>query len=168
MEKEEKLIWEGSPSQWLNFGVYALCLLCIPAVLFLIQFLPEAIPKNIVIPVFIGIPALIALWKYLNVSSHQFKITTERIIEQSGVLNRRVHDIELYRVKDIQIEQSIVNRIFGLSKIIVLSSDRTNPRLVMESIRRGLQVREDLRKAVEVRRDEKMAREMDFDGGEIG
>lgn len=168
MEKEEKLLWEGSPSQWTNGLVFLLAILAVPAVVFLAQFIPEAIPLKIVIPILIGIPALVALWNYLLVRAHQFKITTERLTEQTGILTRKLNDIELYRVKDVVVEQSLTNRIVGLSRLKVISSDRSNPELVMPAIKNGFEVREKLRKAVEIRRDEKMAREMDFDGGEIG
>jgi uncharacterized membrane protein YdbT with pleckstrin-like domain len=138
---EEKVIWAGSPSQWTNFWYYVACILVIP------------------------IP--IAIWKWIQRNQHDFTITEERIIEQSGVFTRKIHDIELYRIKDVRVEQSLLYRMINLANIIIVSSDRNSPELVLPAIKNGVDVREQLRKAVEVRRDKKQAREMDFDSGEV-
>ncbi len=142
MEKQEEFIWKGSPSQWTNFWWF---LGCITVVL---------------IPV--------AIWKWLTTKMHQFEITSERIIEKHGVFTRQIDDIELYRVKDIRIEEPFIYRMLGLSNLTIISSDRSLPTLKMSGIVNGMKVREDLRKAVEIRRDEKRAREMDFTGGDGG
>lgn len=139
MEQNEELIWKGSPSQWTNFWIFLSSILVVP------------------------IP--IAFWKWLSTEKNKYEITSERIIHQQGVFKVTVDDVELYRVKDIRIEQPFVYRMLGLSNLIVVSSDRTRPSLTIPAIKNGLQVREQLRKAVEKRRDEKRAREMDFTGG---
>lgn len=142
MEQEEAFIWKGSPSQWTNFWWFVGCI------------------TVILIPV--------AIWKWIMTKMHEFEITSERIIETKGVFTRKIDDIELYRVKDIRIEQPFIYRMFGLFNLTVISSDRSLPVLEMKAIINGKQVREDLRKAVEKRRDEKRAREMDFTGGDGG
>ncbi|NJL74332.1 MAG: PH domain-containing protein [Saprospiraceae bacterium] len=138
---EEKVIWEGSPSQWTNFWYYVSCILVVP------------------IPV--------AIWKWIECKQHDFKITEERIIEQNGVFTRKIHDVELYRVKDVRVEQPLIYRMLNLANIIVVSSDRTHPELLLPAIKDGITVREQLRKAVELRRDQKQAREMDFESGDL-
>ena len=44
-------------------------------------------------------------------------------------------DILLFRVMDISIRRTLIQRIFGLGTIIVVSSDKTNPNLEVKNIK---------------------------------
>ena len=61
----EKVIWEGTPSQKLNFFSYLFWLL----------------------PLFwLGLGLLVSLWKYLQIKTWKIKITNQRIIEEKGYI----------------------------------------------------------------------------------
>lgn len=137
----EKNLWKGSPSQWTNFGTYVLCFLTC----------------------WLVIPIFIALWRFFFVKLWKFEITDQRIIEEKGVLSKKTDELELYRVKDIRLEQPFFLRIVGLSNIIMVTSDKTNPIVKIPAIPNGKQLREELRKAVDIRRDIKGVRERDFE-----
>jgi membrane protein YdbS with pleckstrin-like domain len=138
---EEKVIWEGRPSQWTNFGTFVLC--------FLFSWL--------VIPIFI------ALWQYLVVRLWKIEVTDQRIIETKGVLSKTTDELELYRVKDIRLEEPFLLRLVGLSNIVLNTSDRTHPQVKIPAISNGQSLREELRIAVDIRRDKKRVRETDFE-----
>src|SRR5687768_1993081 len=93
----EKIIYEGSPSQLRNFWVFVSCLLVIP------------IPY--------------AFWKWLQVKCLKLKLTDQRIIMSEGVFNKTTSEIELYRVRDIGVEEPFFLRIFGVGHILVFSTD---------------------------------------------
>ena len=109
------------------------------------------------------IPALWAGWKWLTVRCHRFEISTERLKMFEGVLNRSVDEIELYRVKDTQIQQPILYRLFGLGHVILETSDRSHPKATLNAIKDPREVGEILRREVESLRDKKRVREVDFD-----
>lgn len=138
---EEKVIWVGSPSQWTNFGTYVLC--------FLFCWL--------VIPIFI------ALWAYLVVKSWKIEITDQRIIETKGVFSKTTDELELYRVKDIRMEQPFWLRLVDLSNILLSTSDKTDAFYTIPAIKNGKEIKEQLRMAVDIRRDIKRVRETDFE-----
>ena len=138
---EEKVIWVGGPSQWTNFGIYVLC--------FLFCWL--------VIPIFI------ALWKYLAVKSWKIEITDQRIIEEKGVFSKTTDELELYRVKDIRLEQPFWLRLVGLSNILLATSDKTHAFYTIPAIKTGKEIKEQLRIAVDIRRDIKRVRETDVE-----
>jgi membrane protein YdbS with pleckstrin-like domain len=138
---QEKIIWEGSPSQWTNFDTYVLC--------FFFSWL--------VIPIFI------ALWQYLVVKLWKIEVTDQRIIEIKGVLSKTTDELEHYRVKDIRLEEPFFLRLVGLSNIVLNTSDRTHPRVRIPAIQNGKALREELRIAVDIRRDKKRVRETDFE-----
>ena len=60
-------------------------------------------------------------------------------------------------------------RLTGLASIILATSDRSLPQLVIPAIRGGAELRELLRTQVELQRDRKRVRETDFDqvGGDF-
>ncbi len=140
METENK-IWEGSPSQWIHFMFYLACSVLIIAY---------------------GLGLILALWKFLDTKLNKIKITDQRIIEQRGILSITTNQLELYRVKDITLEQPFMLRIFGLSNIVLLTSDSTNPSYTLRGIEEGTALTEKIRIAIDKRRDNKGVKEVDF------
>src|SRR5689334_25396781 len=82
----EKPVWNGSPSQLLNFPVFLVC-----GLTFWLVF-----------------PVLIAIWKWLVVKNIRYELTTERLRVRYGVLNKALDELELYRVRDYKLEQPLV------------------------------------------------------------
>ncbi len=131
----EEVAWQGSPSQWLNAGWFAACILLIP------------------------IP--IAIWKYFNLRNMSFTLTTQRIKTEEGVLAKRYDQVELYRVKDAVLTRSLVQRILGLGTIRMITSDPSMPELIVPSISDSENVRELIRQNVERMRRLRGVRELD-------
>jgi uncharacterized membrane protein YdbT with pleckstrin-like domain len=76
----------------------------------------------------------------------------------TGVLSKRVDEVELYRVKDTRFDQPFLQRLFGLGNVVLISNDATTPTTVIRGIPDAKAVREKLRTLVEARRDEKRVR----------
>ena len=74
--------------------------------------------------------------------------------------------MELYRVKDTRLEKPFWLRIFGLSNIVLQTSDRSLPEVNIRAVRNGIEIREKLRKQVESLRDKKRVREVDFESSD--
>jgi uncharacterized membrane protein YdbT with pleckstrin-like domain len=156
----EEILWKGSPSQVLNLGKYLIALGLAAAI---------GVGGGFFWPAWIALvlPLGWALWIFLETRSIQHVLTTERIKLQSGVLNRKLDDVELYRVKDTSMERPFWYRIFGLSTLIIETSDRSQPRIEIKAVPRGDDLRETLRKQVEYWRDRKRVREVDFEDGMV-
>ena len=165
----EEVLWKGSPSQVLNLGKYVLVLLLVVAIVVVGLF-----PGLQLIWAALIIPAVWALWIYINTRSIHTELTTERIRLEKGIFNRKLDDVELYRVKDTSMERPFWYRFFGLSTLVIETSDRSQPRIEIKAVRDGDNLRETLRKQVEFWRDKKRVREVDFDetaateGGDSG
>jgi len=152
----ETTLWETSPSQWLNiwhFSGSAVLTIIIATV----GIIFSPLIWLLVIPIIGWV-----VWRGLVVRCQRYKLTTERIHVQVGVLNQKIDEIELYRVKDITMTRSLWMRMTGLASIHLKTSDRTLSKLDIPAIRQGDELREKLRKQVEVIRDNKRVREMDF------
>lgn len=136
---DERLIFRGSPSQWENFGV----------------FLVAGLFGALVFPLFW------ALWRWLETRSTRYEVTSERISHEFGVLSKRVEEVELYRVKDTAFDQPFWLRLVGLGHVVLRSSDRSDPVLVLRAVRDGRALRENIRGAIEKIREKKGVREID-------
>jgi len=137
----EKLIFEGSPSQLSNLGYYIVCLLLLPI---------------------FGIGLVLFLIRFLKTKFTKFEIDNERIIEKTGVLSRRTDETELYQVKDIRLEEPLFLRMMGLSTLQIVTSDKSSPLIELSGIKNGNELRKQLRELVEGRRDKKGIVERDL------
>ncbi len=152
----ETIVWEGSPSQVTNLGAYLVCALIAAAIAVAGALLaPQAYWLLIV-------PGVIALWKYLELMCFRYTVTTERVGLSRGILTKRTDSIELYRVKDTTVIEPFFLRLFGLADIVLSSSDRTTPLLVLHAVPNGMELREQIRASVERLRVQKSVREVDF------
>jgi len=154
----ETTLWKGSSSQWLNLGPFLIALVLMAGVgVAAVHFHLAWIWALLVIPLaYLG-------WKALDLRSRFFELTSERIRVTEGVLNQKIDEIELYRVKDISMERPFWMRLTGLASVSLQTSDRSLPFLTIPAIPDGVELRELLRKQVETVRDSKRVRELDMD-----
>lgn len=129
-------IWHGGPSQWVNLGWWLLALLVIP--------LPWAIYKSI------------------RTATTDFTLTTQRLRVRTGILSRQTEEVELYRVRDTAIRQSLFERVFGLGTIQVSSSDPRTPEFDLPAIKGAEGVREHFRRHTELMRQRRGVRDIDM------
>jgi hypothetical protein len=76
-----------------------------------------------------------------------YVITSERLKIIHGMLSRKVENFELIRVQDIDFNQGVGERIFGIGDIFVRGHDASNPEIVLRNIAEPEQVYEILRRA---------------------
>jgi len=136
--------FRGSTSRWLfgSFGGWGTLLLCVTLVGFLI----------------------IAVRWVQNISL-RYVLTDQRLILRQGLVLKREDDIELYRVKDIRVDYSLVNQLVGIGTITIRTSDATTGgvELQMRDIPDARRRREDMRRLVDQARQARGVREIDYD-----
>ena len=102
--------------------------------------------------------ALAISWKYLDVRCQRHELTTQRLKTESGVFSKTTHELELYRVKDIMLQQPFLLRLFGLGNVVLMTSDVSTPELTLRAIPDAPTFRDKLRQCVEERREQKRTR----------
>jgi uncharacterized membrane protein YdbT with pleckstrin-like domain len=75
----------------------------------------------------------LAVLLYRKMSVH-YILTNQRFIHESGFFRRVTNRIEVLDMDDVSFEQSLVERMFGIGSIRILSSDRSTPDLVLKGI----------------------------------
>ncbi|MBL8017450.1 MAG: hypothetical protein JNK43_09285, partial [Ignavibacteria bacterium] len=89
-DTQEQIIWEGSQSQVLNFGIFISMgiISAIIIVLGVIFFIPAA--------AFAAAPLVYMLYKWIVIRNHKYKVTTERIFYTTGIFSKKTEALELY------------------------------------------------------------------------
>ena len=83
-------------------------------------------------PVFYGLAYLVAVWawwKYLSIIFINYILTSELIIVRKGIIARSYDSLELFRVKDYNVEQSFFMRLFGIMSVRLYTTDLTTDTL---------------------------------------
>lgn len=107
------------------------------------------------------VPLLLLVWRYLVTAFHRYEMTAERLRERRGVISRHTEELELYRVKDIAVSEAFLHRLFGRGSVILQTSDRSTPVVVLRCIPSPRVVGNLLRQNVERARVTKGVREID-------
>jgi uncharacterized membrane protein YdbT with pleckstrin-like domain len=150
-------LWKGHTSQWVHFWFYFFCVLLAAGALAGMPFTAGISGVVIIIP--------ICMWivRWWITRSTLYELTTQRLKIHRGILNRRLEELELYRVKDYILDQPLLLRLLGLGNLTLVTSDASTPRIAIRAIPSAAAVREQLRTAVQSERDRKRVRELDVD-----
>jgi uncharacterized membrane protein YdbT with pleckstrin-like domain len=111
-----------------------------------------------------ALAVLIVIYKWLQSMSSLYELTTERLILRRGIVMKSIDEIELYRIKDVRMDFSILNQMAGIGTISLISSDETTRtgELHMRQVPRAQKRRELLRTLVDAARKKRGVREMDM------
>lgn len=85
----------------------------------------------------------------MPLSFTRYAMSEDRLFTSVGFLNIKDDEILLYRVRDIDTNRSLWQRLFGVGTVTVMSSDKTMPTLTMKNIKDPVAVKELLHKQVE-------------------
>jgi len=109
----------------------------------------------------VGFIIIAAIW--VNNLMVTYELTEDRLILRKGIFVKSIDEIELYRVKDVRMDFTLVNQWAGIGTLSVDSSDETtrDGPLVIPHIERAAERREELRRLVDAARQKRRVRELD-------
>jgi len=117
------------------------------------------------VPLALTLVALgIAGFVWLRNLAARYLLTEERLIIRRGIFMKSIDEIELYRVKDIHLDFSLINQLADIGTIGIHSSDETTRRsdLIIPDVPQARERRETLRRLVDVARQKRQVREFDM------
>ena len=100
---------------------------------------------------------------YLKTRFTVYEVTDQRIKLKTGILNQEIDECELYRVRDYKIVKPFFQRIFGLGKIELVTSDRSNSSINLNGIKNPENLYDLIRDNVEKIRRKTGTREVDVE-----
>jgi membrane protein YdbS with pleckstrin-like domain len=103
------------------------------------------------------------LLSYAGKRGVRYTLTAQRLEIEKGILGKRYESIELWRVRDVVLDQSILERVRGVGRITVYSTDQVEPVLQVGPVAQAKELFEMMRDAVTAAR--KVARVVPLDSG---
>lgn len=71
-----------------------------------------------------------------------YTVKEDNITINTGFLNKEENDCYMYKVQDVTLKTSLLERIFGLGTIVCYTGDNTDKQLVLEHIKNSKQVKQ--------------------------
>lgn len=97
---------------------------------------------------FFGIFFAILLLGLPFLGRQRIRVTNERISIEAGFWNKLRDDVEIFRIRDVVVKQSIWNRMFGIGDVVLKSTEgRTEETHVLKGVPDPTGVSEQIRTA---------------------
>ncbi len=81
------------------------------------------------------IVVLIVSLRILKLKMVYYEVSADRIELSRGVLNRRVDNIDMFRVVDLKMRRSLLDCILGIGTVTLVTTDKTDPEFEFEKVR---------------------------------
>jgi hypothetical protein len=140
------ILWSGRPSlfalAWLTIKVSLFVALCEALCKYHVTTLLTYIPKVTIAGerwvqieryidrgalALIGAASLYWLWKAIAWVSVHYEVTPDRIEWSRGVFNRRVDNLDMFRVVDLKLRRSWSDCLFGIGTVSLTAKDDSTP-----------------------------------------
>ena len=95
----------------------------------------------------IVVVALILLIRVIRLKMTYYEVTSERVEWSRGILDRRVDNLDMFRVIDLKMRRSIFDCIFGIGTVGLITTDKTDPEFVFEKVTRPRRLYDIIKKA---------------------
>jgi uncharacterized membrane protein YdbT with pleckstrin-like domain len=111
----------------------------------------------------------LGLWlivRWFRTLSVNYRITTHRIIVESGLLSKKLEQIDLYRIADYTVERPFGQRLLGTGNLLLKTFDKTTPQLDVRYIKTDVvALYERVRAATETDKARRGVRMVDYETG---
>ncbi len=133
----EDVLFEGRPALVPSLGILALAVLTL------------------------GIWLLPRWW---HRASKLYRVTTRRIVVETGVLSKRLEQIDLYRIADYTVDRPFGQRVMGTGNLWLKTFDKSTPELHVHEIKTDVvALYEKLRVATEAEKTRRGVRMVDYE-----
>lgn len=133
-QQTSRVVYEGTPSWKAWFWQYVLA--------------------GILMPVLVGL----VWWGILQLSRRatRYRISDRTIDVEKGLFSRTIDTLQLWRVRDLEFRQTLLERMLGIARIIVFTADKTDPELVIVGLPASREIFDKLKDAAEIARQQRV------------
>jgi len=97
-----------------------------------------------------GLAALVLLiffYKVLRLKITHYEVTLDRIEYSRGIFDRRVDNLDMFRVIDLKLRRSLIDCIVGVGQVVLTTTDKSDPEFTFLKIRMARQLYDVIKKA---------------------
>ncbi len=78
---------------------------------------------------------LILVIKMVKLKMIYYEVTADRIEWGRGIFDRRVDNLDMFRVIDLNMRRTVFDVIFGIGSVSLITTDKTDPEFAFEKVR---------------------------------
>ena len=131
------------------WGLYSL--LCIVAVAgsVLANYVEQGTVRRPFIVIGAFVPLLVGIaYTWLVRLNTRYRLFQDALEIESGIVSRRIENIQLFRIRDLGLAQSLMNRIAGVGDVVITSTDQSAPHYRLRGVANPRALYEQLREFV--------------------
>ena len=84
-------------------------------------------------------------WRVALLRSHHYRVSNQRIVIESGVLSKRIDEVDMRAVEDIEFRQRFLQRLLGIGEIAIVAADKEMGRVRLLGVENPREIRELIR-----------------------
>ncbi|MBA7631570.1 hypothetical protein ES703_39102 [subsurface metagenome] len=89
----------------------------------------------------------ILLIKVLKLKMTRYEVTSERIEWGRGIFDRRVDNLDMFRVIDLKMRRTVFDCIFGIGTVGLITTDKSDPEFEFEKVHRPRELYDIIKRA---------------------
>ena len=125
---------------------------------------PALVPSLSVLLLAIVTLGIWLLPRWWHRGSKLYRLTTRRIVVETGVLSKRLEQIDLYRIADYTVDRPFGQRVMGTGNLLLKTFDKSTPELDVHEIKTDVvALYEKLRVATEAEKAKRGVRMVDYE-----
>jgi len=154
-QEDSDILWAGRPSVFALTGAF-IKIACFTALCWAVYTYPvtllatRLLKANVkieqlvrveawidLVALALGLAAVFALfWKVLALKSIRYEVMRDRIEWSRGIFDRKVDNIDMFRVVDLKLRCSLLEACLGIGTVTVVSSDESDPQFQFRHVYR--------------------------------
>jgi len=91
--------------------------------------------------------ALVVFFKALKLKMTYYEVTPDRIEWSRGILDRRVDNLDMFRIVDLKMRRSLLDCIVGVGTVTLITTDKSDPEFVFRKVHRSRVLYDVIKKA---------------------
>jgi uncharacterized membrane protein YdbT with pleckstrin-like domain len=91
---------------------------------------------RIIVTVGISLSVILTLiLKAIRLKLMHYEVSSDRIEYSRGIVDRRVDNIDMFRVVDLKLRRNVFDCIFGVGTVALVTTDKSDPEFVFEKVK---------------------------------
>jgi membrane protein YdbS with pleckstrin-like domain len=90
---------------------------------------------------------LLLVLKMLKLKTTYYQVTHDRVEWSRGIFDRKVDNLDMFRVIDLKLRRSLLDCIFGIGTVELITTDKTDPQFTFEKMRDSRRLYDVIKKA---------------------
>ena len=93
-----------------------------------------------------GVGLLVILYAILDRNTKLYTLTNKRVMSKAGIISRKIHEVGVKDIRNINVKQGILERLFGLGTVEIASAGTGGAEVTFIGIRDPMRARDLIRR----------------------